>query len=450
MKYIRLASRIILGVVFLFSGFVKAVDPLGSAYKFSDYFSAFGLDFMKFLALPLAVILCAFEMVLGLTLILGYRRKTAYRVLMWFMLFFTVLTLVLAVFNPVSDCGCFGDALVLTNWQTFLKNVVLMVFVVLLFSGRKEEQEHSRPVRDWSLIALMYVAAVLFSLWNFRHLPLLDFRPFDVGTQIAREMVIPEGAPVDEYETTLTYRNRETGKSEKFSISDYPRDTARWKFVDSESRLLRKGYEPPIHDFAFTDPYGNDLADRILADPGYNLLMVSHDLSRADGRAMERAREWARLDLLAEDYSFFAITSSTGEEVAERVASLGLDYEFLAADEIMLKTMVRSNPGFILISNGVIIAKWGSRDFPELGKIHSEAPGLLEHAAAPLDEEAQLLKEAGIYESFSFDVLDFDTLIPDLVLEPQAARRERGAVATFILGVMLVVLLSNLASPVKL
>ena len=136
MKYIRLLSRLIVGVVFIFSGFVKAVDPLGSAYKFADYFTAFKLGFLEFLALPMGIFLSAFELILGLTLILGYRRKTMFQVLMWFMSFFTLLTFILALFNPVSDCGCFGDALILTNWQTFFKNVVLMVFVLILYFGR--------------------------------------------------------------------------------------------------------------------------------------------------------------------------------------------------------------------------------------------------------------------------------------------------------------------------
>ena len=119
MKYIRLLSRLIVGMVFIFSGFVKAVDPLGSAYKFADYFTAFKLGFLEFLTLPMGIFLSAFELVLGITLILGYRRKTMFRVLMWFMSFFTLLTFILALFNPVSDCGCFGNALILTNWQTF-------------------------------------------------------------------------------------------------------------------------------------------------------------------------------------------------------------------------------------------------------------------------------------------------------------------------------------------
>ncbi|TFH26781.1 MAG: DoxX family protein, partial [Bacteroidia bacterium] len=207
MKYIRLLSRIILGMVFIFSGFVKAVDPLGSAYKFADYFAAFRLGFLEFLALPMGVLLSAFELVLGIILILGYRKRVIFAVTLWFMVFFTVLTFILALFNPVSDCGCFGDALILTNWQTFYKNVVLMVFVLILWVARKKESDSGPVVGEWVVIGGLYVMASLFSFWNYRHLPLIDFRPYDVGTVISEKMNVPEGMPVDEYKTSLVYKN---------------------------------------------------------------------------------------------------------------------------------------------------------------------------------------------------------------------------------------------------
>ncbi len=196
MKYLKLLSRTLLGIVFIFSGFVKAVDPLGSAYKFADYFTAFKLGFLEFFSLPLAIVLAAFELILGIALILGYRRRIVYTVLLWFMLFFTVLTFILAIFNPVSDCGCFGDALILTNWQTFLKNVVLMIFVAVLFAGRKTDKASGHPATEWIILTGIYAGVILFSVWNFRHLPLLDFRPYDLGTVIRQDMERPDDAPV--------------------------------------------------------------------------------------------------------------------------------------------------------------------------------------------------------------------------------------------------------------
>ncbi len=451
MRYLTLLSRLVLGSVFIFSGFVKAVDPLGSAYKFSDYFVAFGARFLEFLALPLAVLLSAFELLLGMALVLGYRRRITYRVVWWFMLFFTLLTLVLALFNPVTDCGCFGDAIILTNWETFLKNVILMVFVAPLFLKRNQVEEvNTRTAwKEWVILGGIYAAVSLFSLWNRAHLPVLDFRPYDVGTNIQEEMEVPEGAAVDTYETELIYRNRETGGTERFTIEDYPTDTAVWEFVSSESRLVSKGYEPPIHDFALMDRYGNDVVDRILGDQGYSLLMIAYDLEEADRPALVRARDWSHLEILADDYSFYAVTSSPEEQVEAISMESDLDYPFYLADEIMLKTVVRSNPGFVLIRNGVIVGKWGHRDFPAVDQMEPGWTELIGNAAVPLGQEEQLLMEAGVYEEFSFGVIDFDRMITGYLAGSHQAKKERTVLLVFILSVLLILGLSHLIRPLR-
>lgn len=443
MRYIRLLSRIILGMVFIFSGFVKAVDPLGSAYKFADYFTAFKLGFLEFLALPIGVLLSAFELVLGITLILGYRKRIVFTITMWFMVFFTLLTFILALFNPVSDCGCFGDALILTNWQTFFKNVVLMVFVLPLWFARNKESDRGPAMGEWMVIGGLYVLASFFSFWNYRHLPLIDFRPYDVGTVISEKMLVPQGMPVDEYKTSLIYKNKQTGKSTSFGMDNYPKDTLLWEFETSESKLVKKGYEPPIHDFAMMDEYGNEIVEDILSDMGYSLIMISHDLPEANEEALIAAGDWSQLEILADDFSFYAVTSTTTSEVDAISSELLLGYSFLAADEIMLKTIVRSNPGFILLKNGAIMGKWGWRDFPTVEMLLPEWPELIGNASAPMDEEAQLLREAGVFGDFSFDVMEFDQFIPDMILKKGAMKQEGGAIIAFILGVLLLMLLSE-------
>jgi len=450
MRYLRFISRIVLGVVFIFSGFVKAVDPLGSAYKFSDYFHAFRLGFLDGISLPLGVLLPAFELVLGFMLLLGYRRKIVTWLVTLFMLFFTLLTLVLAVFNPVEDCGCFGDALVLTNWETFFKNLVLMVFVAVIFIHRNREPEAGNATREWITGALLVVMAVCFSVWNHRHLPLLDFRPYDVGTVIEEEMKIPEGAVMDEYETTLIYRELETGKTRRFSMEDYPRDTTAWQFVNSESKLVRKGYEPPIHDFAIMDQFGSDLADRILADEGYSLLMISYDLSEAEEEGLLKAGDWSRLEILADDFSFYAVTASPGGEAEQISASLALEYGFHAADDIMLKTVVRSNPGFVLLKNGTIVGKWGTRDFPSVSEVDPLWPDMIAQASLPMDEETRLLMEEGVIENISFGVVAFDRHALSLLFEADSAARERWVVIAWILGIAVLLFLSHLVSPIRI
>ena len=449
MKYIRLLSRLIVGMVFIFSGFVKAVDPLGSAYKFADYFTAFKLGFLEFLTLPMGIFLSAFELILGLTLILGYRRKTMFRVLMWFMSFFTLLTFILALFNPVSDCGCFGDALILTNWQTFFKNVVLMVFVLVLYFARNAETNVTSAMREWMVVGSLLVSASLFSFWNYRHLPLIDFRPYDVGTVIREEMEIPDGVPMDEYKTSLIYRNIETGKTSSFTMEDYPKDTLQWEFVDSESKLVKRGYEPLIHDFAIMDTYGDDLVDEILADGGYSLIMFAYDLTGADKEALINAGEWSQLEIFSSDFSFYAVTSATSAEVESISAELGLGYQFLAGDEIMIKTIVRSNPGFMLLKNGAILGKWAFMDFPLLEQLDPNWSELIGNASAQLDEETQLLIDAGAFEDFSFDVVEFDHFVPKLLLNEGAKKREKGVSLAFILALMTVLLLSAYISPVR-
>lgn len=449
MKYIRLLSRLIVGVVFIFSGFVKAVDPLGSAYKFADYFTAFKVGFLEFLTLPMGIFLSAFELVLGITLILGYRRKTTFQVLMWFMSFFTVLTLILALFNPVSDCGCFGDALILTNWQTFFKNVVLMLFVLTLYFSRNRETETGSPLKEWMVVGSLFVMASLFSFWNYRHLPLIDFRPYDVGTVIIEEMETPDGMSVDQYKTTLIYKNRASGKTSSFTMDNYPKDTLQWEFITSESKLIKKGYEPPIHDFAIMDVYGDDIVYEILSDEAYSLILISYELSGADEEALVRVGEWSQLEILANDFSFYAVTATPSAEVESISAELNLDYQFLAGDEIMLKTIVRSNPGFMLLKNGVILGKWSYRDFPTLDELDPQISELIGNASAPMDEEVQMLMDAGVYDEFSFDVVDFDGLLPELILNEGAAKREKGVALSFLLALIVALLLSGYISPVK-
>ncbi len=449
MRYIRLISRIILGIVFIFSGFVKLVDPLGSAYKFADYFNAFRLGFLEFTALPLGIFLAAFELVLGIILILGYRRRIVFLVTMWFISFFTLLTFILAIFNPVSDCGCFGDALILTNWQTFFKNVVLMVFVLILFFHRKQEEDSDHGFGEWLAVGVTFLMASAFSFWNFRHIPLMDFRPYDVGTVIAEGMEIPEGAPQDQYETSLVYKNKKTGKSESFTMENYPKDTLLWEFGSSDSKLIKKGYEAPIHDFAIMDEDGNNLADEILSDRDYSLVMISYKLSDSDHPSLQIAQGWSQLEILAGDFTFYAVTATPSAEVESISSALNLGYDFYAADEIMLKTMVRSNPGFILLKNGTILGKWGYRDFPAIEDLDPEWSELVGNASAPLDEEAQLLMEAGLYEEFSFDVVDFDRFLPELLFKQSAKRGERRAIVAFIMGILLLLLLSQYMSPTK-
>lgn len=358
MRYLNLAARIIVGSVFIFSGFVKAVDPLGSAYKFHDYFMAFNLGFLDFLALPLAILLSTAEFVAGVSVLLNLRFRTGISLVMLLMILFTPLTLVLALTNPVSDCGCFGDAVHLTNWQTFGKNVVLVLLASLLWANRKHISPEKGGKTGLIALSAATLLAVLFSLYNIRYLPVIDFLPYKTGTVIAEKMVIPEGAPVDVYNTTFIYEK--DGVRKEFTLENYPANDSSWKFIDQKSVLVKKGYVPPIHDFAIADSTGNDISGELLERKGHTFLMISGKLEDARRWRLEAGLS-AGMKALEAGASFHILTSSSAD-VAGKYRELK---PFLcSADATTLKTIVRANPGYLLISDGKITGKWSWANLP--------------------------------------------------------------------------------------
>lgn len=357
MKAFKLASRIIIGLLFMFSGFVKAVDPLGSAYKFGDYFQAFHLDFLQPFALIMGIILFTAEFVAGFSVLSGYRIKTGIRGVMFLMAIFTPLTLVLALTNPVSDCGCFGDAIHLTNWQTFGKNVIILIPAIFLFINRKKFSNRCTPVREWLTIIAVTILFVIFSLLNLKYLQLIDFLPYKTGNNITEGMIIPEGKPADEYMTTFIYEK--DGVKQEFTLENYPADDTTWTFVDQKSVLVKKGYVPPIHDFSITTMNGEDITEWILSNPGYTLLMISSKLDKADKKHLEKGFEletWCT----ERGMGFYVVTASASDVVKSYDNGL----TFCTADETTLKTVVRSNPGYMLLRAGTIVGKWSWATLP--------------------------------------------------------------------------------------
>lgn len=357
MKIIRLISRIIAGPVFIFSGFVKAIDPLGSAYKFHDYFQAFHVDFLRVFSLPLAILMCTAEFIAGFSVLTGLRQKTGIWVIFLLILFFTPLTLVLAITNPVSDCGCFGDAIHLTNWQTFGKNIILLALILLLFTGRKKAALIFKPVTEWSITGIVALLFILFSLFNLRYLPILDFLPYSIGTNIASKMEIPEGSPTDQY--CITFMYEKNSKRKEFTINDYPANDTSWKFIGQKSVLIKKGFEPPIHDFSVTNLYNENITGQILNDKGYTLLMISNKLAQADQEKLGKGFDLGAC-CISNGISFNILTASGTNEVKSYENGL----PFCVTDETVLKTMIRSNPGYILLRNGTIIGKWSWANVP--------------------------------------------------------------------------------------
>jgi len=358
MKSLRIICRIIVGLVFIFSGFSKAVDPLGSAYKFHDYFIAFNLGSLKSLSLTLAILLCMAEFIAGFSVLTGIRQKTGIWIVLLLMLIFTPLTFILALTNPVSDCGCFGDAVHLTNWQTFGKNVVLIALAIILFLTRKQAKTVLKVKTEWSVIVIILGLFVLFNLYNLKYLPVIDFLPYKTGVKIADKMVMPGGASADEYKTTFIYEK--DGIRKEFDLNNYPADDTTWTFIDQKSILIKKGYQPPIHDFIITSMSGDDLTQKILSDKGYAVLMVSKKMVEADKPRLEEGFEFGRF-CIANGVGFYVLTSSGTDEVKSYDNGL----QFCSADETTLKTMVRSNPGYILLKDGIIEGKWSWATLPD-------------------------------------------------------------------------------------
>ena len=340
MRLVKNLCRIIVGIVFIYSGFVKGIDPLGSDYKFTDYFNAFGMGWMNATTLFFSFALSLAEFLIGTALLFNlWVSRMAWGSLL-FMAFFTPLTLVLALTNPVSDCGCFGDAMILTNWQTFWKNIILLLLAIMIFVYRKEYKSSLPLMGQFSFLTLAGAGMLCLSIYCYRHLPVLDFRPYAVGKNITEGMRLPEGAKPDQYEVTLKYKNKQTGEIRSFTEENYPwQDTLNWEYESSSERLVKKGYITPIHDLVIEHPTLGNITEEILEDDNHTILAVAYYLNQSDTQyqpAINRLAEYAR----KKGIRFYGLTSSTERDIEAYKKRNHVPYEFCTADEIQLKTMI--------------------------------------------------------------------------------------------------------------
>ena len=355
--------RFILAAVFIFSGFVKANDPLGFVYKLQDYFEAWGLLSFTQGILPymIALVLGCFEFVVGTYLLFGVRRRVAPMFALAMMSFMTPLTLWLAIDNPISDCGCFGDALILSNWETFFKNVLLLIASISVYKWNQRIYKFVSNQMDWLIALYSTVFIILFSVFSLNRLPVFDFRPYHLGTNIRQKMEIPEGEKLPVYETVLIYEK--DGEKKEFTVDNYPEDTT-WTFVDSKTILKEKGFVPEISDFAIiSQEDGLDITEEVLTED-YVFLLLSPWLEKADDSGMDLINELYDY-CLDYGYRFLCVTSSSDDAVASWQDYTGAEYPFATLDEITLKTMIRSNPGLMLLKNGVVIGKWCVSALPD-------------------------------------------------------------------------------------
>ena len=367
LKMIVNLCRIIVAVTFIFSGFVKAIDPIGTQYKLQDYLGAIGMAGIlpNWTLLAVAVFLAAIEFCIGIFLLFAIQRRLISKLTVAFMVFMTMVTVWIVVADPVKDCGCFGDALHLTNTETLIKNIVLLVCSLAIMYRPLAMFRFVSKSNQWIVTNYTIVFILVSSGLSLYFLPIFDFRPYHIGVNIPRGMEIPKGAKLPQFKTTFIMEKN--GQRKEFTLDNYP--DASWKFIDSKTVQTSEGYIPPIHDFSITDnKTGLDLTNSVLSHKGYTFLLIAPHLETADDSNfgdIDRLYEYAQ----SYDIPFYCLTASTTKAIKRWIDLTGAEYPFCITDEAVLKTIIRSNPGLLLLKDGTIINKWSHNNLPNEAKL---------------------------------------------------------------------------------
>lgn len=371
----RKTARIVLGFLFLFSGIVKAVDPVGFALILTEYFHAFRLSFLDPLAIPGAIGLSSVEFLLGIMLLLDFRKQwTAWGVLL-FMGFFTLLTLYLALFNPVSDCGCFGEAVKLTNWQTFFKNLLFLPFALLLFFQRKRTPPVASPGAEWPVCGFFAVVVVAISIYSYRHLPLVDFRGFKIGNDIA--FLLEEARTKPEFIFKTEWIYSKDGTQEVFDSENLPDSS--WTFVAAHTKEVKTGIRHKITDFSVYDATGFLMTDSLLREKETALMLLIASYDNLTGRVWNDIKPLVE-ERQSKDLPVYVISALPLSYIRPFLAEKDMELPVYTADRALLLTMIRSSPGLMVLKEGVILAKYGFRDVPapkKWEKLMQEDPELV-------------------------------------------------------------------------
>lgn len=374
MKIVTQISRVFVGVLFIISGFIKANDTLGFSYKLEEYFEIFQKEFPlpKFLVIDWmdfarfaeaqSMFICIFEIMVGVALLLGaYARLNAWLLLLM-MIFFTILTGYSAVTHKVTDCGCFGDAIKFTPFQSFMKDVVLMVFSLIIFAGHKYIKPlfANKAVQGLSLFVALIVTT-FFTFYTYMFLPKIDFLPYKAGNNIAELMVCPPDQKCDSFEMIFVYEKG--GKQFEFNINTVGDADSTYTFVERKDKLVREGYKIPIHDFKLYDADGIEYTDSLLFSSGFKLVFVQRNIDES------RKNQEPVIAKLADDWQkagnkFWALTASPLDKVEIYRHEHQLAFQYYLMDGTPLKSMVRSNPGLILMNGTTIVKKWSAYNLP--------------------------------------------------------------------------------------
>ncbi len=362
-------SRFFVGFLFIFSGLIKANDPLGFGYKLQEYFEVFHLTFFNDYATAIAIFLCGLEIILGAALLLGLFVRQVIWGLLGLIVFFTFLTFYSAFFEVVTSCGCFGDAIPLTPWQSFGKDLILLAFILILFIYRAE----IKSIVPLKIQNFILAACILLSfgvgIYTYGNLPVIDFLPYKVGANVPELMKIPPGAPQDEYEIVYQLKNKQTGEVKKMTDKAYLKEEiwkdTNWEITgEPESKLLKKGFEPKIKDLKISNAAGEDLTSTVIEHSAYQFLIIAYDLDKTDLQAFKSLNELTAKAAQGFKISSLVLTASSIDQAEQLKKNLSINMPFFFADAIPLKSMVRANPGIILIKNGIIIDKWHYQNMP--------------------------------------------------------------------------------------
>ena len=356
-------SRLFVGILFIISGLIKLNDPLGFSYKLDEYFSepVFNMPFFVPFTVAIALFLVILEVVLGVMLLIGYKAKWTIWSLLLLVVLFTFLTFYSAYFDVVKDCGCFGDALHLTPWQSFSKDLILLFFILILFFNQKYIKPLFANKIEISLVLASLVLCSFMGYWVINHLPLKDFRPYKVGVNIRKSMEIPDDAPKSIVEMVFIYKVK--GVDKEFTEKDLMSLPEGAEFVDRKDKVIVQGYLPPIHDFKL-ELDGEDKTDMILSEEKA-MLIVAYDLEKANLKGLQKINELYK-KASAKGYYVAILTGSSADEIADVKKKYGFTFDILFCDATALKTVERANPSFVLLNYGTVIQKVHYNDSDDL------------------------------------------------------------------------------------
>ncbi|MCX6291516.1 MAG: DoxX family protein [Bacteroidetes bacterium] len=368
MKLLAQISRVFVGVLFIISGFIKANDPVGFSYKLKEYFEVFHMPWLGPLALWCAIVICAAEIGLGVALLLGAKMKFTSWSMMIMIVFFTWLTFYSWYFNKVTDCGCFGDALHLKPFQSFMKDIVLFIFILFIFIKRKEISPLFSDRFATVLSYAGFIASFSFSVYCVRHLPVIDFRPYAVGKNIKQGMQLPPDAVKDSVVMVFIYEK--DGIQKEMTPDQIRTIDSTYKFIDRKDKLVREGEHPAIHDFSIVSVDGTDVTEDVLSME-HVFLLVAYDIKTSDTKIQNKVNDFVALCQKA-GVEFIGLTGSAPKDVDAFRHEHNSMFEYYRCDETALKTMIRSNPGLMLLNKGTVAAIWHFNDFPTFDEVKTK------------------------------------------------------------------------------